>query len=316
MSKYIVYKHTSPSGKVYIGLTSKKNPKDRWKYGYGYKHNRYFYNAIRKYGWNNIKHEIVASNLTQEEANLLEKKLIAYYKEREICYNIAEGGDDGNTMKRTEKEKEHLRRASKEYFKTHTHPFLGKHHSIESKKKMQKVGKKHWEENYEEMYLKVVKLIKVGVYNIITKDYMEFNSEKEAAHLLNIKETTFRRHINSGSIIHNYILFPLDTVSFEEALLKAYKREQLHIHCGGQEKKVVQLDFKGNYLSTFSSIKEASILTKINVSCIGSVCREKYIQAGGYFWMFESKYIGLKNSSKLNEFINKLIQCLNSRKSA
>ena len=33
---YTVYKHTSPSGKVYIGITGKK-VEERWEYGYGYR---------------------------------------------------------------------------------------------------------------------------------------------------------------------------------------------------------------------------------------------------------------------------------------
>ena len=49
MRKYTVYKHTSPSGKVYIGITCRK-PKYRWNNGKGYKEKdqRLFYNAIKK----------------------------------------------------------------------------------------------------------------------------------------------------------------------------------------------------------------------------------------------------------------------------
>ena len=62
-----VYIHTTPSGKKYIGITS-INPKERWNGGIsGYKGQIFEY-AIRKYGWNNIIHEIIATNLSQEEA--------------------------------------------------------------------------------------------------------------------------------------------------------------------------------------------------------------------------------------------------------
>ena len=50
---YTVYKHITPSGKVYIGITSIK-PDKRWNRGKGYKDNIYFSNAINKYGWDNI----------------------------------------------------------------------------------------------------------------------------------------------------------------------------------------------------------------------------------------------------------------------
>lgn len=36
-SSWLVYRHTSPSGKVYIGITSKSNPDYRWGRGKGYK---------------------------------------------------------------------------------------------------------------------------------------------------------------------------------------------------------------------------------------------------------------------------------------
>ena len=36
MNNYCVYKHTSPSGKVYVGITKLK-PKYRWNNGKGYK---------------------------------------------------------------------------------------------------------------------------------------------------------------------------------------------------------------------------------------------------------------------------------------
>ena len=78
-NNYCVYKHTTPSGKVYIGLTG-KNPEKRWLNGRGYARNEHFWNAIKKYGWDGIKHEILASDLTKAEATELEKFYIAIYK--------------------------------------------------------------------------------------------------------------------------------------------------------------------------------------------------------------------------------------------
>ena len=64
---YTLYKHTTPSNKVYIGITSMK-VKKRWCGGRGYRHNPHFYKAILKYGWGNIKHEILLTGLTKEKA--------------------------------------------------------------------------------------------------------------------------------------------------------------------------------------------------------------------------------------------------------
>lgn len=73
---YVVYEHITPSGKIYVGLTGQADPNNRWENGKGYKYNLHFYRAIQKYGWENIEHRIVASNLTCEEACKLEKELI------------------------------------------------------------------------------------------------------------------------------------------------------------------------------------------------------------------------------------------------
>ena len=73
---YKVYIHISPSLKYYVGITF-RDPERRWRPdGSGYKLNEYFWRAIQKYGWDNFQHEIVASNLTKEEAESFERLLI------------------------------------------------------------------------------------------------------------------------------------------------------------------------------------------------------------------------------------------------
>lgn len=91
---YTVYKHTTPSGKVYIGITTQK-PEQRWDYGNGYRENKHFYRAIRKYGWRNIEHKIVANGLTKEQACNLEIELIAEYDSTnpDKGYNHSIGGE-------------------------------------------------------------------------------------------------------------------------------------------------------------------------------------------------------------------------------
>lgn len=89
---YSVYIHTSPSDKKYVGVTSKL-PELRWNYGYGYCRNVYFWRAIKKYGWDNFIHEVVASNLTQYEALYMEIDLIKKYDSFHNGYNLSEGGE-------------------------------------------------------------------------------------------------------------------------------------------------------------------------------------------------------------------------------
>lgn len=91
---YCVYKHTSPSGKVYIGITCQL-PEDRWQGGLGYRRNAYFFRAILKYGWANFAHEILHSGLSKDEACAAEVALIAAYRSNEKAYgyNITSGGE-------------------------------------------------------------------------------------------------------------------------------------------------------------------------------------------------------------------------------
>ena len=91
---YCVYKHTCPNGKVYIGITC-RNVKYRWNNGKGYSSNKHFYNAIIKYGWENIEHEILYENLNEKEAYIKEIELIEYYKSnnRNYGYNNSIGGE-------------------------------------------------------------------------------------------------------------------------------------------------------------------------------------------------------------------------------
>lgn len=90
--KWLLYRHTSPSGKVYIGITSRDVNK-RWSNGFGYKLCKLFFRAILKYGWDNIKHEILFTNLEESRAKILEIELIRHYKSLGISYNITNGGD-------------------------------------------------------------------------------------------------------------------------------------------------------------------------------------------------------------------------------
>ena len=104
---YFVYCHTNKhNGKMYFGITCRK-PEYRWKHGKGYIKNPYFNSAIKKYGWENFNHKIIASGITREEACKMEKELIKKYNTTNECYgyNLGSGGEHGaEGSKRTEKQ--------------------------------------------------------------------------------------------------------------------------------------------------------------------------------------------------------------------
>ena len=91
--KYLVYKHTSPTGLIYIGITN-RTAEQRWNNGNGYYCNKRFYKDIKKYGWNNFKHEILIEGLTKDEALSQEKQLIEEYRSSDPRhgYNILPDG--------------------------------------------------------------------------------------------------------------------------------------------------------------------------------------------------------------------------------
>lgn len=98
--KWCVYEHLFPNGKRYIGITSKV-PKNRWENGNGYTKEKQpvMYNAIQKYGWDNIEHNVLFKGLSMEEACEKEKELISLYKTNcvrygdDYGYNMTDGGE-------------------------------------------------------------------------------------------------------------------------------------------------------------------------------------------------------------------------------
>ena len=94
MSSFCVYKHTAPNGKVYIGITCQEIEK-RWKNGKGYEGCTAFNRAIKKYGWQNIKHEVLCEGLDKETACREEQRLIDEFKSTSPVhgYNLTRGGE-------------------------------------------------------------------------------------------------------------------------------------------------------------------------------------------------------------------------------
>ena len=146
-SDFCLYKHTSPNGKVYIGITC-QNPTERWGKGKGYNKQFLFYRAIQKYGWENFKHEILFKNLSKEEACQKEIELIAKYKSNnpEFGYNITSGGEGISGYHHTEEAKKLIGLSSKnnQYGK-------GYHHTAEAKNKIS-IFAKNRIRSYEELY--------------------------------------------------------------------------------------------------------------------------------------------------------------------
>ena len=145
---YCVYVHINTiNEKMYIGQTIHgNNPNRRWDNGNGYKHSPHFYAAIQKYGWDAFQHEIIASNLTLDEANTFESLLISKFDTTNPSkgYNVLPGGDN-TTLPDVVKDK--IRIKAIERFQDKTNhplygrvgelaPMYGKHQTEKTKKKI------------------------------------------------------------------------------------------------------------------------------------------------------------------------------------
>lgn len=132
----IIYKTTNLlNGKIYIGQDLYNNPN---YYGSGIR----LKNAIKKYGKENFRKDILEYCTSQEQLNSREKHWIACFKstDRSIGYNISPGGDGGPLFKgykHTEETKAKMREV---------HTGVGLSEEARKKISLSKKGKKRSEE--------------------------------------------------------------------------------------------------------------------------------------------------------------------------
>lgn len=82
---YYIYIHTCPNNYTYVGMSQK--PEQRWNNGEGYKENKNFYQSIQRFGWENIKHEIVAETYYRWVAQKIERTIITHFKKKNRSFN-------------------------------------------------------------------------------------------------------------------------------------------------------------------------------------------------------------------------------------
>lgn len=142
--KYLVYLHKNiTNGKIYVGITSHVDPNNRWRGGRGYQRNVLFTRAIKKYGWDNFNHRIIFKNISKQLACKIETLLIQRYKNRNICYNIANGGQGTASMNEFIKRKISISCSGKRI--GNSNPM--RHLSVEQKKFHSEKMKRTWANN-------------------------------------------------------------------------------------------------------------------------------------------------------------------------
>ena len=98
-----IYKYTSPSGKSYIGQTTRSLKERAGHNGKFYKGSNEFYRAIKKYGFENFEVEILAEVL-KEQLDKMEIKYIQIFNTLSPNgYNISPGGQNIGKGKKARK---------------------------------------------------------------------------------------------------------------------------------------------------------------------------------------------------------------------
>lgn len=279
-NKYILYVHTNKiNNKKYIGITCQK-PNDRWRNGEGYKECIYFYNAIKKYKWNNFNHEILHEKLTKKEAENLEIEYIKKCNTTNINYgyNIQNGGNTSGTHSTITKMK--ISKANK-----------GKLKSNITKQKLSQSAKKR-EKTYKENNLiyklirtkKFIDYLKTKKRKVINLDTHEtFDSITDAS----IKLNTLHQHIwkscNDGRIHGGYRFAYYENYQNNKIIIKNDNR-------GKNKKKVICLNTLEIYESAFYLRKKFGLR-------VDKVCNGKRKSAGKHLitgeplrWMYYDEY--------------------------
>lgn len=297
-AKWTVYVHIVPkelSGydwdKYYVGITS-KSTEERWgKNGCNYRGQR-FLNVINKYGWDNIQHEIIAENLTKNEACDMEKTLISLLKSNNgHGYNYTNGGDGTSGYKPNDE----IRRKMGEARKNH----IVKPETIEKIRNKNK-GYKMPEERKQKM-IKNLPDRRYGNNNMSKEVYQfsidkifirKFNAVAEARDLLNIKSNGISRSALEHHSYKGYFwAYSEDIIETngEYKIREISKNKKL----SGKKKKVYQFDLNNKLVKIYNSKADAYRNSGESESVINDDLKNKRKTSRGrrYKWRYEDDVI-------------------------
>jgi len=276
------------NNKKYIGTTM-QDVKVRWgSNGNGYRDQPTFYKEIKKYGWDNFKHEILYENLNKEDAEKIETKLIELYKTRDenYGYNKCVGGQGSKGCKLTERHKQAISNAQtgrqrtkeqreqvslhfQEYYKNNPNPNEGKKHSHET---IQKIKKSKVDNgNCNHLYQ----------FDLQGNLIAEYDSALDMS-----RQTGFDRRNIMASIAkkERSAITPYGFIWSMDANINLddYKKPD-------RRKPINQYDMNGNFIKTYPSILNASKINNYGESKIINVCKGRSESAYGYKWEYANK---------------------------
>lgn len=181
------------NGKVYIGQTIRSFKERLGEHKRSTKST--IGNAIRKYGEDSFKYEIVYETDCLDDLNLAEQAWIC----KENClapkgYNLVHGGGNTKGYSHTDETKELMRSLKLGGYLGKDNPFYGKRHSKETRERLSKahIGKKLTETHRS----KIAEANKVKVRNVTTGEI--FDSVKEASQSVGVAPSNVTRVCKGG----------------------------------------------------------------------------------------------------------------------
>lgn len=276
MVEGVIYKYTSPSGKVYIGqTTNEKHRRATWfctkrRYA-GIAINR----ARAKYGPENFTYEVLYKKLflnkdvATVELDRWEMYFIGMYNSYVNGYNNSLGGSTTRGAKKSKETRKRLSLAGK-----------GKKQSKETvdKRRLKLKGIKHSKEavaNRKRLLRSSGRLKRVGQYDKNGRLVKVWRCIAEAAETLHIIDKNIYRATNTLGKYKGYYW------RYFQGESKVFKKDYTH------GTAVNQYTLSGDFIRTFPSMSAAINFIGVgNSSSISTCCRGKCKSAYGFIWKY------------------------------
>ena len=296
-----VYAHIVPKeiskyehDKYYIGITSQPLLK-RWKCdGSGYKRQQVFWNAIQKYGWDNMEHILISDNLTHSEACEAEIKLIQEYNStnRKFGYNLTGGGE--GSLGYTHSEEVLIKMRGRPSWNK------GKKLSLETCKK---ISENHWDSSglNSPSRKSVICLNNLKVFDLIVDATLYAGFKKYDK---SVSQACRKEYVTAG--FREDVGGRLYWMYYDEyANFSNEEKEALHNNAinqvGSPAKAVIRLNDK----KIFQFLTDAQKNTEhSDAEAIKKCCEGQYYKSGTTddgepaYWMYYHEYFQLSNQQK------------------